>query len=135
MIICCILNPGILLANNTWLKYSQLLWVLLVVYFLYLCIYLWNAASEDPDANSSHTEITDNAETSSRPLVPEATHSSFGVSPVNIPRDQMRMVENINALISEVGFGLLKTSSQWYINHLSLLITVFGEILFSPISC
>lgn len=91
------------------------------LFSLLMFIYLWNAANEDPDSNSSHTEITDDAETSSRPLVPETTHSSFGVSPVNIPRDQMRMVENINALISEVGYGPLKTSCQWYISHLSLL--------------
>lgn len=67
-----------------------------------VCTSTEDLASEDPDSNSSHTEITDIAENSSRPLVPETTHSSFGVSPVNIPRDQMRMVENINALISEL---------------------------------
>lgn len=63
--------------------------------------------SEDPASNSSHTEINDNAavrdsETSSLSVVPETTHSSFGVSPVNIPHDQMRVIENINALISEL---------------------------------
>ncbi|WJX17300.1 hypothetical protein P8452_07230 [Trifolium repens] len=61
--------------------------------------------SEDPASNSSHIEINDNAavrdgETSS--VVPETTHSSFGVSPVNIPLDQIRVIENINALISEL---------------------------------
>ncbi|XP_057428574.1 protein BLISTER isoform X2 [Lotus japonicus] len=45
--------------------------------------------------------INDNAEPSSS-LVAETRHSSFGVSPVNIPHDQMRMIENINALISEL---------------------------------
>lgn len=62
--------------------------------------------SEDP-ASNSNTEINDNAavrdaETSSLSIVPETTHSSFGVSPVNIPHDQMRVIENINALISEL---------------------------------
>ncbi|WJX10853.1 hypothetical protein P8452_01527 [Trifolium repens] len=61
--------------------------------------------SEDPASNSSNIEINDNAavrdaETSS--VVPENTHSSFGVSPVNIPLDQIRVIENINALISEL---------------------------------
>lgn len=61
--------------------------------------------SEDPASNSSNIEINDNAavrdaETSS--VVPETTHSSFGVSPVNIPLDQIRVIENINALISEL---------------------------------
>ncbi|KAJ1401704.1 hypothetical protein SESBI_28598 [Sesbania bispinosa] len=65
-------------------------------------------ASEDPAVNSSNPEINDNAaaihdgEASSLSLVLETRHSSFGVSPVNIPRDQMRMIENINALISEL---------------------------------
>jgi hypothetical protein len=73
--------------------------------------------SEDPASNSSNIEINDNAavrdgETSS--VVPETTHSSFGVSPVNIPLDQIRVIENINALISEVGFFLLKTQSLIY---------------------
>jgi hypothetical protein len=73
--------------------------------------------SEDPASNSSNIEINDNAavrdaETSS--AVPETTHSSFGVSPVNIPLDQIRVIENINALISEVGFFLLKTQSLIY---------------------
>ncbi|KEH41185.1 hypothetical protein MtrunA17_Chr1g0169181 [Medicago truncatula] len=63
--------------------------------------------SEDPASNSSNTEINDNAavrdaEPSSLSVVPETTHSSFGVSPVNIPHDQMRVIENINALISEL---------------------------------
>jgi len=75
--------------------------------------------SEDPASNSSNTEINDNtavrdAETSSLSIVPETTHSSFGVSPVNIPHDQMRVIENINALISEVGVGLLKTQAVIY---------------------
>ncbi|TKY53630.1 hypothetical protein E2542_SST25167 [Spatholobus suberectus] len=60
-------------------------------------------ANEDPASNSSNPEINDNAtETSSLSLVPETSHSSFGVSPVNIPHDQMRMIENINALTSEL---------------------------------
>ncbi|RDX58533.1 Protein BLISTER, partial [Mucuna pruriens] len=60
-------------------------------------------ASGDPASNSSNPEINDNAaEASNLPLVTETRNSSFGVSPVNIPRDQMRMVENINALISEL---------------------------------
>jgi hypothetical protein len=84
--------------------------------------------SEDPASNSSNIEINDNAavrdaETSS--VVPENTHSSFGVSPVNIPLDQIRVIENINALISEVGFVLLKTRSLIYNDHLTLLITVW----------
>ncbi|CAK8570650.1 unnamed protein product [Lathyrus sativus] len=63
--------------------------------------------SEDPASSSSNTEINDNAAirdagTSSLSAVPETTHSSFGVSSVNIPHDQMRMIENINALISEL---------------------------------
>lgn len=56
-----------------------------------------NAASEDPASTSSNPEINDNAAEAS-------SQSYFGVSPVNIPHDQMRMIENINALISEVGF-------------------------------
>ncbi|XP_061348329.1 protein BLISTER [Gastrolobium bilobum] len=60
-------------------------------------------ASEDPASNSFNPEINDNAaQTSSLSLIPETTHSSLGVSPVNIPHDQMRMIENINALISEL---------------------------------
>lgn len=75
--------------------------------------------SEDPASNSSNTEINDNAavrdaEPSSLSVVPETTHSSFGVSPVNIPHDQMRVIENINALISEVGVALLKTQAVIY---------------------
>jgi hypothetical protein len=59
---------------------------------------------------------------------------------VNIPLDQIRVIENINALISEVGFVLLKT--HWYINplhkksliynhHLTLLITVRRNSFFT----
>ncbi|KAE9592372.1 hypothetical protein Lal_00028404 [Lupinus albus] len=64
-------------------------------------------ASENADANSSNQEVTDsaavhNSEASSLSLVPEMGHSSFGVSPVNIPHDQMRTIENIKALISEL---------------------------------
>ncbi|XP_022640463.1 protein BLISTER isoform X3 [Vigna radiata var. radiata] len=61
-------------------------------------------ASEDPASNSPNPEINDNdAEaSSSSSLVPETRRSSLGVSPVNIPHDQMRMIENINALISEL---------------------------------
>ncbi|KAK7393230.1 hypothetical protein VNO78_21779 [Psophocarpus tetragonolobus] len=60
-------------------------------------------ASEDPASSSSNPEIDDNAaETSSLSLVPETRDSSFGFSPVHIPHDQMRMIENINALISEL---------------------------------
>lgn len=60
-------------------------------------------ANEDPASNTSNPEINDNAaEASSLSLVPETSRSSFGVSPVNIPHDQMRMVANINALISEL---------------------------------
>lgn len=74
----------------------------------YIHISICNAASEDPASNSSNPEINDNAaEASSLSSVTETRHSSFGVSTVNIPHDQMRMIENINALISEVGFGLL----------------------------
>ena len=60
--------------------------------------------SEDPASNSSNTELNDNhdAETSSLSIAPENTHAPFGVSPVNIPHDQMRVIENINALISEL---------------------------------
>ncbi|OIV98672.1 hypothetical protein TanjilG_23964 [Lupinus angustifolius] len=64
-------------------------------------------ASENDAANSSNQEIIDSAavhdaEASSLSLVPEVGHSSLGVSPVNIPQDQMRMIENIKALISEL---------------------------------
>ncbi|XP_027934071.1 protein BLISTER isoform X3 [Vigna unguiculata] len=61
-------------------------------------------ASEDPASNSSNPEINDNAAeaSSSSSLVPETRRSSLGVSSVNIPHDQMRMIENINALISEL---------------------------------
>ncbi|GAU30461.1 hypothetical protein TSUD_18410 [Trifolium subterraneum] len=73
--------------------------------------------SEDPASNSSNTEINDNAavgdaETSRLSVVPETTHSSFGVSPVNIPHDQIRVIENINALLSELALekeGLMKS--------------------------
>ena len=77
-------------------------------------IYLYYTASEDGAANSSNAEISDSndAEASSLSLVPETVHSSSGVSPVNIPHDQMRMIENINALISEVVFDLLETFSH-----------------------
>ncbi|WVY96558.1 hypothetical protein V8G54_028709 [Vigna mungo] len=76
----------------------------------YVYISIFNAASEDPASNSPNPEINDNdAEaSSSSSLVPETRRSSLGVSPANIPHDQMRMIENINALISEVGFGLLR---------------------------
>nr|XP_004497763.1 protein BLISTER [Cicer arietinum] len=61
--------------------------------------------NEDPASNTSNTEINDNAgardaETSGSSA--GTTHSSFRISPVNIPHDQMRVIENINALISEL---------------------------------
>ncbi|XP_019449994.1 PREDICTED: spindle pole body protein pcp1-like isoform X1 [Lupinus angustifolius] len=64
-------------------------------------------ASQNTAENSSNQEINDSAavhdaEVSSLSSVPEFGHSSFGVSPVNIPNDQMRTIENINALISEL---------------------------------
>ncbi|CAJ1967898.1 unnamed protein product [Sphenostylis stenocarpa] len=60
-------------------------------------------ASEDPTSTSSNPEINDNdAEAPISSFVPEIRHSSLGISPVNIPHDQMRMIENINALISEL---------------------------------
>ncbi|KAK7279147.1 hypothetical protein RJT34_24193 [Clitoria ternatea] len=61
-------------------------------------------ASENPASNSFNLEIDDNAaEASSLSSVNDETgYSFFGVSPVNIPRDQMKMIENINALISEL---------------------------------
>ncbi|ESW17426.1 hypothetical protein PHAVU_007G238700 [Phaseolus vulgaris] len=61
-------------------------------------------ASEDPASNTSNPEINDNAAeaSSSSSLVPETRRSSLAVSPVNIPHDQARMIENINALISEL---------------------------------
>ncbi|XP_027363674.1 protein BLISTER [Abrus precatorius] len=60
-------------------------------------------ANEDPASNSSNPEINDNAaEASSLSSVPETGNLSFGVSPLNIPHDQMRVIENINALISEL---------------------------------
>ncbi|CAL0303155.1 unnamed protein product [Lupinus luteus] len=62
---------------------------------------------ENTAENSSNQEINDSlavhdAEASSLSSVPEFGYSSFGVSPVNIPNDQMRTIENINALISEL---------------------------------
>ncbi|KAK7290432.1 hypothetical protein RIF29_04856 [Crotalaria pallida] len=64
-------------------------------------------ARENAAANSSNPVINDSAavhdaEASSMSLVPEIEQSSLGVSPVNIPHDQMRMIDNINALISEL---------------------------------
>ncbi|KAE9621213.1 hypothetical protein Lal_00022716 [Lupinus albus] len=64
-------------------------------------------ANENTAANSSNQEINDSASvhdagSSSLSLVPEIGHSSFGVSPVNIPHDQIKRIENINALISEL---------------------------------
>lgn len=41
-------------------------------------------------------------ELSSFPLLPEGGQMNFEVSSVNIPADQMRMIQNINALISEL---------------------------------
>lgn len=41
-------------------------------------------------------------ELSSFPLLPDGGQMNFEVSSVNIPTDQMRMIQNINALISEV---------------------------------
>lgn len=40
--------------------------------------------------------------TSSFPMLPENGQSSFEVSSVNIPPDQMRTIDNINTLVSEV---------------------------------
>ncbi|CAL0328411.1 unnamed protein product [Lupinus luteus] len=64
-------------------------------------------ANENTAGNSSNQDINDSASvhddsSSSLSLVPEIGQSSFGVSPVNIPHDQMRRIENINALISEL---------------------------------
>ncbi|KAL1368068.1 hypothetical protein HN51_022171 [Arachis hypogaea] len=56
-------------------------------------------ASEDGDAENRGAH---DAEASSLSTVPDTPHSTSGVSPVNIPRDQMRVIENINALISEL---------------------------------
>lgn len=41
-------------------------------------------------------------ELSSFPLLPDNGQMNFEVSSVNIPVDQMRLIQNINALISEV---------------------------------
>lgn len=103
---------------------------LYLVMFIYL---IFNAASEDPASNSPNPEINDNdAEaSSSSSLVPETRRSSLGVSPVNIPHDQMRMIENINALISEVGFGLLRI--RWVVYTPPLFCLLFGEFLLSSI--
>ncbi|XP_019464911.1 PREDICTED: uncharacterized protein LOC109363192 isoform X2 [Lupinus angustifolius] len=62
---------------------------------------------ENAAANSSNQEINDSASvhdagSSSLSLVPEIGHSSFGVPLVNVPHDQLRRIENINALISEL---------------------------------
>ncbi|KAK4266260.1 hypothetical protein QN277_027210 [Acacia crassicarpa] len=60
-------------------------------------------ASTDAAATSSSEEMHDSAtDYSGLSLVPEVGHSTLGASPVNIPPDQMRMIENINALISEL---------------------------------
>ncbi|KAI9078796.1 hypothetical protein K1719_039254 [Acacia pycnantha] len=60
-------------------------------------------ASADAAATSSSEEMHDSAtDYSGLSLVPEVGHSTLGASPVNIPPDQMRMIENINALISEL---------------------------------
>ncbi|XP_019413580.1 PREDICTED: uncharacterized protein LOC109325589 isoform X1 [Lupinus angustifolius] len=63
--------------------------------------------NENAAANSSNQEINDSASvhdagSSSLSLVPEIGHSSFGVPLVNVPHDQLRRIENINALISEL---------------------------------
>ncbi|KAI4338113.1 hypothetical protein L6164_016465 [Bauhinia variegata] len=49
-------------------------------------------ASEDTPANSSNQEMNDSA----------SGHDANALSSANIPHDQMRMIENINALISEL---------------------------------
>jgi len=96
-----------------------------------LCLYiLFHAASEDPASNTSNPEINDNAAeaSSSSSLVPETRRSSLAVSPVNIPHDQARMIENINALISEVRFGVLRI---WWVGYTpSLGFLLFGEFVF-----
>ncbi|MED6106821.1 hypothetical protein PIB30_008209 [Stylosanthes scabra] len=56
-------------------------------------------ASEDGKAENSDTH---DAEASSSLTVPETVPSTSGISSANIPHDQMRMIENINALISEL---------------------------------
>ncbi|KAF7837380.1 Protein BLISTER [Senna tora] len=60
-------------------------------------------ANADASATSSNQEMHDSAaDSSSLSLVPEVGDSTFGFSPANIPHDQMRLIENINALISEL---------------------------------
>ncbi|XP_028786492.1 protein BLISTER isoform X1 [Neltuma alba] len=60
-------------------------------------------ASTAVAATSSSQETHDSAtDYSGLPFVPEVGHSTFGASPANIPPDQTRLIENINALISEL---------------------------------
>lgn len=51
---------------------------------------------------SPETVDQDMRDTSSFSMLPENGQSSFEVSSVNIPPDQMRTIDNINTLVSEV---------------------------------
>lgn len=55
---------------------------------------------------------------SSSLLLPENGQLELEVLAVNIPSDQMRMIQNINALISEVAFVLM------LVNYFILIIIV-----------
>lgn len=79
--------------------------LLLLVMFMYI----YFVANKDAAGTSNNQEMHDSAaDSSSLSLVPEIGNSAFGVSPANIPRDQMRLIDNINALISEVACDLVK---------------------------
>ncbi|KAL5851652.1 hypothetical protein ACOSQ3_006770 [Xanthoceras sorbifolium] len=68
-----------------------------------------STSTEDLDTtlNNSNVEVHDNSssieiDASGLPLLPENGLLALDVSAVNIPHDQMRMIQNINALISEL---------------------------------
>ncbi|KAI4345959.1 hypothetical protein L6164_013042 [Bauhinia variegata] len=58
-------------------------------------------ANEDSAANSSNQEMHESADSHNTDAF-NLSSSDFGVSSMNIPHDHMRMIENINSLISEL---------------------------------
>lgn len=64
-----------------------------------------STSTEDLEASIPETQQTASSlesDASSLPVLPENGQSTLQVSSVNIPPDQMRMIQNINALISEL---------------------------------
>ena len=85
-----------------------------------------HAANEDTIPDTSIREMRDESSlsgnvASSFPMVPSNGHSNLDVSSGYMPPDQIRMIQNINALISEVLFIPLFIYEQflagWFLLH------------------